>query len=285
MACDRIRIMSPRVEQRFWPPSPGLLGSRRARQAFRYEVFIPDFIGDAEWNIPLAVMADIAATESLLVRLDHVPHLQGIESATRLLLRSESISSSQIEGLEVSQRRLARALFDPDHADTVARSVAASILAMEKAINLGSAPGELTVQNICSLHEILMHGTVAPETAGHIRTEQNWIGGRFAVPMEVDYIPPPPEEVPHLLEDLVRFCARDDVPTLVQAAIAHAQFETIHPFLDGNGRVGRCLIHVILRKRGIVRAFVPPVSNVLAANGDVYVAGLVGYREGAVADW
>jgi Fic family protein len=85
--------------------------------------------------------------------------------------------------------------------------------------------------------------------------------------------------------DLVAFVNRDDLPGVAQAAIAHAQFETIHPFLDGNGRVGRCLIHVVLRRRGVAPRFVPPVSVVLAARANQYIAGLVGFREGRVSEW
>jgi Fic family protein len=87
------------------------------------------------------------------------------------------------------------------------------------------------------------------------------------------------------MEDLVRFCARDDLPPVFQAGIAHAQFETIHPFVDGNGRVGRALIHVVLRRRGEVETVVPPVSNVFVAGAGRYVAGLAGFRDGHEDDW
>jgi Fic family protein len=91
--------------------------------------------------------------------------------------------------------------------------------------------------------------------------------------------------VPGLLDDLVRFVNRDDLPAVAQAAIAHAQFETIHPFGDGNGRTGRCLVHVILRRRALTPLFVPPVSVVLAASARSYIAGLTDFREGRVDDW
>jgi hypothetical protein len=86
-------------------------------------------------------------------------------------------------------------------------------------------------------------------------------------------------------EDLVAFVNLEDLPAVVQAAIVHAQFETIHPFNDGNGRVGRCLVHVVLRRRGLAHTFLPPVSVVLAANANAYVRGLVAYREGEIAAW
>jgi fido (protein-threonine AMPylation protein) len=87
-------------------------------------------------------------------------------------------------------------------------------------------------------------------TPGEYRQQQNWIGGRLDSPLDARYVPPPEGEVDGLMSDLVAFVNRDDLPGVAQAAVAHAQFETIHPFLDGNGRVVRCLIHVVLRGRG-----------------------------------
>jgi Fic family protein len=98
-------------------------------------------------------------------------------------------------------------------------------------------------------------------------------------------VPPPPDRVPALLDDLVEFVNLDDLPAIAQAAIAHAQFETIHPFGDGNGRAGRCLIHVILGRRRVAPRFVPPVSVVLATNARQYIAGLTDFREGRTDDW
>jgi Fic family protein len=118
-----------------------------------------------------------------------------------------------------------------------------------------------------------------------VREEQNWIGGRLGNPSDAAFVPPPEDLVMSLLEDLVTFLGRDDLPAVAQAAVAHAQFETIHPFIDGNGRVGRALIHVVLRRRGAAARFVPPVSIVLAARPAAYVDGLVAFREGRVADW
>lgn len=101
-------------------------------------------------------------------------------------------------------------------------------------------------------------------------------------PCGAAYVPPSDDLVFALLQDLVTFCNNDSLPPLVQAAIAHAQFETIHPFVDGNGRVGRILIHVILRRRGLCPNVVPPVSLVLATRGADYIKGLTSFRhEGA----
>ena len=91
-------------------------------------------------------------------------------------------------------------------------------------------------------------------------------------------MPPPPEHVEALLEDLCAYISGDDHPALVQAALTHAQFETIHPFPDGNGRTGRALIHLVLRRRGLAPAFVPPISLVLATHAQQYVGALTAFR-------
>jgi Fic family protein len=111
-----------------------------------------------------------------------------------------------------------------------------------------------------------------------MRTVQNWIGGSSFNPCSAAFVPPPPEQVPWLLADLAAFCNDDSLPAVAQAALAHAQFETIHPFVDGNGRTGRALIHLILRRRGLAPRVVPPVSLILATLASDYVQALTAYR-------
>lgn len=163
--------------------------------------------------------------------------------------------------------------------------MAANVVAMEEAIALGEVARALTADDVRAIHRALMANEPARVTPGEFRREQNWIGGRLDSPIDARFVPPPEDEVEALIEDLMTFVNRDDLPGIAQAGIAHAQFETIHPFLDGNGRVGRCLIHVILRRRGIAPRFVPPVSVVLTSRPDAYVAGLVDFREGRIAEW
>src|SRR5262249_873370 len=136
-----------------------------------------------------------------------------------------------------------------------------------------------------AIHRRLMAHEPARVKPGEFRREQNWIGGRLDSPADARYVPPPEDEVQGLMTDLVAFANRDDLPGIAQAATAHAQFATIHPALDGNGRVGRCLVHVIFRRRGIAPHFVPPVSIVLAAHAATYVDGLVGFRAGRISEW
>jgi len=156
---------------------------------------------------------------------------------------------------------------------------------MERAVGIGTAGERFRLDDVLDIHRTLLEGTSDQRFAGVLRTDQNWIGGRGVSPADATFVPPPEDRVRALLDDLVAFVNLGDLPAIAQAAIAHAQFETIHPFGDGNGRAGRCLIHVILRRRGLTPLFVPPVSVVLATNARRYVAGLVDFRDGRVDDW
>jgi len=187
--------------------------------------------------------------------------------------------------MQISQRRLAASLFDSTGNDLTAQSVLNNIAAMETAVQIGSSSRSFDLSDILSIHKTLLNTRTDERIAGVIRQEQNWIGGKFNSPLEAEFIPPPEDHVPRLLDDLCAFMNRTDLPTIVQAAIAHAQFETIHPFIDGNGRVGRCLIHVIFRRRGLATRYVPPVSIILAANARAYVRGLTDYRNGDTVEW
>lgn len=125
----------------------------------------------------------------------------------------------------------------------------------------------------------------ADRIAGQVRTSQNWIGGNDYNPCGADFVPPPPEDVPDLLDDLCHAINDDRLPPIVQAALVHAQFETIHPFADGNGRTGRALIHMVLKRRRMAPTYVPPISVVLAADRDRYIQGLTRFRGDRVSEW
>lgn len=208
-----------------------------------------------------------------------------LEALAAPLLRAEALGSSFIEGLRASNKRLALAAYEPVAADGTARAVLGNVRAMERAIAIGTEGHGFRVADLLDIHRTLLEGTADERLGGVVRTEQSWIGGRGASPADAAFIPPPHDRVPALLDDLVAFVNLDDLPAIAQAAIAHAQFETIHPFSDGNGRAGRCLIHVILRRRGVARRFVPPVSVVLATNAKRYIGGLTDFREDRADDW
>jgi Fic family protein len=198
------------------------------------------------------------------------------------------VASSKIEGLEVGGRRLLKAQLAQDlqdgRSDITATEVLNNIEAMNWAVETLSSRSRITVEGLLEVHERLLRGTRLEDQGGRIREVQNWIGGSHYNPCSAAFVPPPPDRVRGLLEDLCEFCNSDMLPAAAQAAIAHAQFETIHPFVDGNGRTGRALIHVILRRRGVAPRFVPPISLVLATYADAYVDGLNRTRYDAAPD-
>ena len=193
-----------------------------------------------------------------------------------LLLRSESAASSQIENLTASARAIAEAELIEGSGAENARQVVANTRAMSAAIAMSS---DLSTDAILMMHDALMRPH-DPEIAGRWRLEQVWIGGGHLGPHHALFVPPQPSRVSGAMQDLVAFMDRDDIPVMVQTAIAHAQFETIHPFVDGNGRTGRALIHSLLRAKGLTRNVTIPVSAGLLTDVDAYFAALNSYRSG-----
>lgn len=276
-----------RVEQRVWRPRFDSGVARRHRVAQTIDCFVPDPIVDWDPTLTASTAALIAEADAEVRELDRqVPDVQGLDALARQLLRQESAGSSRIEHLIVGQRRLARAAAGggAKH-DETAELVIGNVRAMEQAIALAAEPRPLTRDDIVAIHRTLLEGTIDQPIAGVVREEQSWIGRSSYSPAGADFIPPPHEYVEELLEDLAAFLNLDDLPVALQAAIAHAQFEAIHPFLDGNGRVGRCLIHVVYRRRGLATTVVPPISLVLATHYRLYVGGLEAYRFGDLKDW
>nr|WP_272954880.1 Fic family protein [Kribbella shirazensis] len=146
---------------------------------------------------------------------------------------------------------------------------------MQQAIDLAD---DLSTDSILAAHRALMHGQIHAHP-GRFRDEQVWIGGG-STPHTATFVPPRHARVPALMEDLVTFCRRTDMPVLSQVSIAHAQFETIHPFNDGNGRTGRTLVHAMLRRAGVTRRLTVPVSAGLLIDTEAYFAALGSYRDG-----
>jgi Fic family protein len=157
-----------------------------------------------------------------------------------------------------------------------ARQIVGNVAAMSAALALSD---DLTAQAILDMHHGLLAQT-EPDIAGKWREEQVWIGGSNLGPHGATFVPPQHSRVKAAIRDLVKFMSRDDSPVLVHAAIAHAQFETIHPFPDGNGRTGRALMHAMLRGKGLTRNVTVPISAGLLTEIDLYFEALTGYREG-----
>jgi Fic family protein len=272
-----------RLLKHHWRPTLASGLPRRDRQGCEYHAYVPDPLARQSITLDGQTAADVADAENALARLNlEARSLIDSEALARLLLRAEAVASSKIEGLEVGSRRLLRAQeaqrIGDESVDVTAIEVLNNVEAMNWAIDTLSTVDTITVGHILAIHQRLLAGTRLEEYGGSVRTEQNWIGGSSYNPCSASFVPPPPEYVEDLLDDLCAFCNSDALPAIAQAAIAHAQFETIHPFVDGNGRTGRALIHVVLRRRGLVPHVLPPVSLVLATWSADYIDALMATR-------
>ncbi|MGE4424915.1 MAG: Fic family protein [Solirubrobacteraceae bacterium] len=257
-------------------PPEAVSRAARARQAGPYEAAVVAPIAHRRLVVSPAVsgLADDASTE--IARFDaEVGH--EVAPFGSILLRSESASSSQIERLTSGARAIAMA--EIGHGD---KRNAALIVANERAMRAAIGLADRLDEDAILQMQTALLEQHDPRATGSWRTEQVWIGGSGIGPHGAEFVPPHHDRVAAGMADLVAFVRRDDLPVLVQAAVAHAQFETIHPFLDGNGRTGRALIHAMLRAKGLTRNVTVPVSAGLLTDTDAYFATLTAYRRGDV---
>ncbi len=270
-----------RVISSQWPGNP-FAPYRQGRMPCGYEAYVPDLLVGRAFRLDGDVAADVTEAETAISGLNSAAFaLADTEALARLLLRAESVASSRIEGLEVGARKLLRA--EAAHAageastDVTANEVLGNIAAMSAGVQAVGPGDEITMDVLLAFHYRLMAAAPGQTGAGTLRTKQNWIGGDYN-PCTAVFVPPPHEYVPELMADLCSFCNEDNLPAVAQAALAHAQFETIHPFADGNGRTGRGLIQLVLRRRGLASRILPPVSLVLATWAKDYLEGLTATR-------
>ena len=251
---------------------------RRDRRSGAYARYVPDLLEAHPITLDGPLARKVAAVERAVRGLSG-PGAEELASISRFLLRSEAIASSRIEGLAPSPQQVALAELGAHESirgvSEQAQLVANNMTVVRQATTELVDAEELTVEHIVELHAALL-----PDQSQHhgLRVVQNWIGGSDWHPIDADFVPPRHESVPTLMQDLVDYMNGASHAPLIQAAIVHAQFETIHPFTDGNGRVGRALIHTVLARRGLTTTAVLPVSLVLATLRETYVQGLSHFR-------
>ena len=276
-----------------WNREPDHAVSRRQQLSARgpYQAAVPVAIAESKLQVDAALQAEAEDAVREITRFDaEVTAIaerraarEGDDEATKLaplasvLLRTESASSSEIEGVTAGARLLAMAAIDAK-AGSNAQLVTANVTAMQRAVALADNIG---IDTILAAHQALLdrHAYAAP---GRLRDQQVWIGSNALSPHTASFVPPYQSRVPAALDDLIAYVHRVDLPVLVQVAIAHAQFETIHPFNDGNGRIGRTLVHAMLRHSGVTRTLTVPVSAGLLTDTSAYFQALTDYREGYV---
>lgn len=279
--------MPGRLASKTWKFDPTLEAPAAHRRACRYDAFIPDDLSSLDLRMDARLAGLVSEAEDAIRQLNHEGGT-ALGPLARLLLRTESIASSKVEGMQLGVRELARAEARAESGiapGPTAIDVLANIDAMVLAVEHAAETKRFRRQEILAIHRRLLERATHRHIAGRLRTGQNWIGGNDYNPCGADFVPPPVEDVDRLLTDLCRAVNDDLLSPLVQAALVHAQFETIHPFDDGNGRTGRALVHVVLRRRGLAPRFLPPVSVVFAGAKGRYIAGLTRFRGDGIAEW
>lgn len=247
----------------------------------RARAFVPTRLADRDLTLGADAVARTARAQAAVEHgAETMP--EDYAALARLLLRAEGVASSFIEGVTAPVVDIVLAETDESAGPSAAAWVAANLAAVTEALADAHA-GPMTVESLCRWHRTLMTGSPTPARhVGVARTDQGWIGGTS--PLDAHLVTPPPEYLPDLLDDLVAYVNGTAADPVSQAAIAHAQFEAIHPFADGNGRVGRVLIAwVLVRRLSLVTP--PPVSTRIAADVGGYSSGLVLFRLGDHERW
>lgn len=232
-------------------------------------------------DLPAASVALLAETESALGQLAAVGRLvPNPDLLIRPYLLREAVSSTRIEGTRATIGEVLDADATGTGPSADVEEVVNYVAAMRDGLGrLDRLP--LSTRLLCEMHRLLMAGVRGRELApGELRTTQNWIGPAGSTIESAPFVPPPPAELPELLSDWERFAHEEpEMPLLVQNALLHAQFETIHPFLDGNGRLGRLMLVFFLVARGRLPAPLLYLSAYLDQNRDAYYASLQAIRE------
>lgn len=252
----------------------GPAATRLSSYGQTYSAAVPPLIGELniETERDVALLAREAEIE--LTRLDAEAGGK-LGAFGPILLRSEAASSSQIENLTAS----ARQIFTAEVGGKAARNaseIVANSRAMIEAIHISD---RLSVDAVLRMHAELMKDQPR-HTPGKFRDEPVWIGTSADSPVGATYVAPHHSRVHDLMYDLARYAHREDINPLEHIAVTHAQFETIHPFTDGNGRTGRALAQAMLRNSGVTRTVVVPVSAGLLTDVEGYHRALTMYREG-----
>lgn len=263
-------------EELDWQPQAGTYASRKQvlRHRGPYRSAITPEIATLDVRLSRSTLLELEEASQMMVRFD-MQHKSAVGPLASLLLRSESAASSQIENLTSSARSVAIADLGASSPPN-ARLIVKNAQAMQAAINLA---GNLDEAAIIEMHAALLSES-NPEATGAWRNQPVWIGGTGIGPHLASFVPPRGGLLPAAMADLVNFMRRDDLPILVHAALAHAQFETIHPFIDGNGRTGRALLHAMLSSKGLLHNVSVPISAGLLADTSRYFASLTEYQEG-----
>jgi len=259
------------------------------KQTAGYTAFIPGEFPPVQPIILNSKTQSLHARAALMVgKLDGITQLlPDLDFFIFMYIRKEASRSSEIEGTKATMVDVMKTEAElgsklPEDVDRIIHYIKAMNYGLKR---IESLP--LSLRFIREVHKVLLEGTMdAPgKTPGEFRTSQNWIGG--GSPSTASFVPPPPTEMISALGDLEKFLhSEDEYPPLIKAALVHAQFETIHPFLDGNGRTGRLLTTFYLCKLGILERPVLYLSDYFLNNKRAYYDALNSYHseEGDISE-
>ena len=253
-----------------------------------YVAFVPAVLPPSIfWDTNIAV--SLSAADRSIGRLaGEARHLSNPDLLVAPFIRKEAVLSSRIEGTQTTIGELlaAEAGAPVERSLLDLREVGNYVTALDYGLQrLDSLP--LSLRFVRELHERLMRGVRGDIAApGEFRRVQNWISGPSSILVDANYVPPPPSELMDCLSAWERFLHDESLPPLIQAALVHAQFEAIHPFLDGNGRVGRLLITLLLAQRGVLPQPLLYLSAYFERTRQEYYARLLGITEcGEWEEW
>jgi Fic family protein len=259
---------------------PWRSSGQSGRNVTSFEASVPGMLADLapERLRPDGDLATATREAEVAIRLLDRSSGTALASVEPFLARSEAIASSKIECEVTTADQLAQAQLGIK-APRSARSILAAMTGLKSLVSRSQET--ITLEAILEAHSVLMaEDRYEASHAGRLRDVQNWIGGSDYSPRNAAYVPPAPERVAPLMADLMAFVNRDDLDPIVQAALAHAQFEAIHPFTDGNGRIGRSLVNALWRRRGLTTGVTVPVAAALAGRREAYFAALARHHDG-----
>lgn len=272
-------------QEDYWVAENDGTASRSAMAAASgpYASAVPARIHDLDVDLPADLAADAEDAAAALARFDSYARIRlgqdspALGPMSAILLRTESASSSQIEDLTAGARQIALAEINQSTSVNAAMIVA-NVRTMEAALRLADNIDERAV---LAMHQELLSAQPGwAQHAGRYRTQLVWVGTSSITPRGASHVGPQPELIPAAMADLIKFCGRENLPVIVHVAIAHAQFETIHPFVDGNGRTGRALVHAMIRGKGLVTSTTAPISAGLLTRTADYMHAISEFQAG-----
>lgn len=256
----------------FQQPDPGGV-DRRTVQGGDYRWYLPDRLADSMTVLDEQTAHLLGEVTAAAEQLGDSFATSPLPALYATLLRSESIASSRIEGVREDPARVLLAGLEDESVTSTPNAILINrnIDAVRNAVESLAATSPWQVEDIDRLQASLL-----PPAIHGLRRVPVWISG--SSPLRAKYVAPMPEHVPELMQDLVSYLETTSDPVLMKAALSHAQLETIHPWVDGNGRAGRALIQAVLARSGLIRGGILPISVVLGQRDSGYIKALTAFR-------